>query len=516
MISAKYKDLYLSTTRQQLKKLSGLLLYLEKKPSNQNLIENIFRLIHSMKGAAATMAYKKTVNLLHAMESVVDVAFNGDLRISTKILNSFFDTLNILKDNFVSIDKKNKEIILTKQTRALKICLNQQTNSKNKINKKKKHILGTLPSVAEVTVSTDKLDDMGNSLDDLLINAMKIKHRATEANDIELLKVAVDNDRVLTSLRRQLEKIRVVPLKDVLSSLPYLVREIARDEGKQVAIIIKDHDLSLDKAVLDEVMEILIQLLKNAVAHGISTKQSQGKIVIDFSLVGDRMHILVEDNGQGINWPDILALAVKNKIISQQKSKTMTLEAIKNLIFYSGVSKGKILNTTSGRGMGLSLVKSKVEELDGIIEVISNFKKGTKFIIDLPQPLSVFRSIIFNLLDYSFALPLDYIDKLLDLEEIKSFIKDKTFSYKKNKYKLISLLDIFDIKNFQPLYKYMALINYQGVKIALPIVRKVKEDELVIKKTPLIFKNNKYIKGVAISVQGQPTLVLDINNISQK
>ncbi|MFA6308034.1 MAG: ATP-binding protein [Patescibacteria group bacterium] len=513
MISTKYKDLYLSTTKEQFKKLSTLLLYLEKKPASQNLIENIFRLIHSMKGAAATMSYKKTVNLLHAMESVVDAAYNGDLRINQKILNSFFDILDILKQNFNSIDKHNKEIVLTKQIKLIKTLLNQKNTKDASKQKKEKHILGSLPSVAELTVSTDKLDDIGNSLDDLLINAMKIKNKAKGSEDVDFLKVCVDNDKILANLRRQLEKIRIVPLKDVLSSLPYLVREIARNENKQVEIVIKDHNISLDKAIVDEIVEILIQLLKNAVAHGIASKPVKGKIIVDFSLVGDRMYISVEDNGQGINWQDILALAIKNKIISSQKAKTMTIDQIKKFIFQAGISKGRNLNTVSGRGIGLSLVKAKTEELGGSIEVISKINKGTKFIIDLPQPLSVFRSIIFNLLGYVFALPLDFIDKIINLDDVKNLNKTKIFTYKKNKYKLISLLNIFDIKNFEPLYKYIALINYKGSKVALPIIRQVQEDELIMKKAPLIFKNNKYIKGVAVSAQGQAILVLDINNL---
>ena len=513
MISEKYKDLYLSTTRQQLKKLSDLLLYLEKKPNNQNLIENIFRLIHSMKGAAATMGYKKTVKLLHAMESLVDGAYNGDLQVNKKILNTFFDTLNILKNNFTSIDSKNKEITLDKYIKSLKALFSQSKKTKAKARPKEKHILGSLPSTAELNVSTDKLDSIGNSLDDLLINAMKIKNRIKELGDVELLKTCVDNGKILSDLRRHLEQIRVVKLKDVLSSLPYLVREIAREEGKQVEIIIKDHDLSLDKAILDEVIEILIQLLKNAVSHGISTTQKKGKIIIDFSLVGDRMNISVVDNGAGIDWPAILDLAVKNKIVTRNKAKLMTLEEIKNLIFSAGISKGKILNTTSGRGMGLSLVKSKVEELDAYIKVDSVIKKGTKFTINLPQPLSVFRSIIFNLMNHTFALPLDHIDKLVALEEPKSMARAKTFTHQRKKYKLISLLNIFGMEKFDPLYKYVALMEYQKTKIALPVVRKIKEDELIMKKMPLVLKGNEYIKGVAISAQGQPVLVLDINNL---
>jgi len=513
MISEKYKDLYLSTTKQQLKKLSDLLLYLEKKPDNQNLIENIFRLIHSMKGAAATMGYKKTVDMLHAMESLVDSAYNGDLFINAKILNTFFDTLNVLEDNFDNIDKKNKETSLNKQIIALKALFSQKSPKKNINKKHEKHILGSLPSVAELMVSTDKLDNISNSIDDLMINSIAIKHRIKDLGDTELLKTCMDNDKILTGLRRQLEKVRVVSLKDVLSSLPYLVREVARDEDKKVDIVISDHDLSLDKAVVDELVEILIQLLKNAVSHGISKQQKQGKILIDFSLVGDRMHILVSDNGQGIDWESIVDLAVKNKIVTRQKSRTMSDSDIKKLIFHPGISKGKILNTTSGRGIGLSLVKSKIKELGACIDVISSPKKGTKFIIDLPRPLSIFRGIIFNILEYSFAIPLDNIEKLVDLEVVKNMSKVKNFNYQRKKYKVVSLSDIFDIKKFDPLHKYMILINYQGSKIALPIVRKVLDDELIMKRTPLVLKNSNYIKGVAVSTQGQAVLVLDINNL---
>jgi len=513
MISSKYKDLYLSTTKEQLKKLSDFLLYLEKKPSNQNLLENIFRLIHSMKGAAATMGFKKTVNLLHAMESVIDAAYNNELVINGRIMNILFDTLNVLKDNFQEISKNSKELVLSKQTNILKDTVSKKIKNADKKIVREKHILGTLPTVAEVDVSTDKLDELSRTLDDLLINSMKIKNRAKQSGDVDFLKICVDNDRVLSELRRQLKKIRVVPLKDVLSSLPYLVREISRNVNKKVDLVIRDHDLSLDKAILDELMEILIQLIKNAVSHGISSNQKNGKISIDISLVGDKIRIVVSDNGQGIDWQKIKEMAVKNKFVAANKIKTIKKEELRDLIFYAGLTKSTKANTVSGRGIGLSLVKNKIQELHGSISVESEAKKGTEFTIDLPQPLSVFRSIIFNVLDYTFAIPLDNIDKLIDLEEVNSFDKAKYFSYKKKKYKLISIIKTLDIKSFKPLYKYVALINKQDTKVAMPILRKAEEDELIMKKTPLVLKDYNYIKGVAVSAKGQVILVLDINNL---
>lgn len=513
MINSKYKDLYLSTTKQQLDKLSSLLLYLEKKSGNQNLIENIFRLIHSMKGAAATMGYKKMVDILHAMESVVDGAFNGDLVISTKIINVLFDTLDILQENFKSISKNDKEIVLNKQIKILKDIVRPKTSTKKKISRKEKHILGSIPSVAEVNVSTDKLDVLSNSLDDLMINSMRIKDIATRSGDVDFLKLCVNNDKVLSVLRRELKNIRVVALADVLSSLPYLVREIARNSQKKVDLVIRDHGLSLDKAIVDELMEILIQLLKNAVAHGISTKQKNGKIIVDFSLVGDRIHITVCDNGQGIDWQDVVDNVVKHKIISRQKAKTLSSQEKKDLLFYAGVSHGAKLDKVSGRGIGLNLVKNKVAELNGKIDLKTG-AQGTEFIIDLPQPLSIFRGVVFSILDYNLALPLIWLEKIVELEEPSSFDKKKFFVNQKKKYKIISLSDILQLGKFDIAYRNVALINYKNNKAALPLVRKVEETELIIKQTPVVLKNNKYIKGVAVSAKGEVILVLDINNLT--
>lgn len=518
MISAKYKDLYLGTAKEQMKKLADLLLYLEKKPNSQNVIENLFRLIHSMKGASATMGYKKTVDLLHSMESVVDAAYNDHLEISKKILNMFFSATEILQHNFDSIAKSGKEVNLNKDIknfRSLVAKKGKKVSAKMQNVKKEKHILSSIPSVAEISVSTDKLDKMQNVLEDLLINAMEIKSIVKSMDDGNLLKLCVDNDKSLGDLRRQLEMLRIVQLSQAFSSFPYLVREISRDENKEINFSIKDNNLSLDKAILDEIVEILIQLIKNAVSHGISAKQKNGKITVEVALVNDKLQLSVEDNGQGINWSEIIQMALKNKIISAKEAKGMKSDKAHKLIFMPGISKGKVLTTTSGRGMGLSLVKSKVKDLEGHIKVESKLKKGTKFTVIIPQPLSIFRSITFRFLDYNLALPLSQVDNLVKLDELKDFSKQKYFSYQKKKYQLLSLSNFLGIKSVDKLTKYLVIIKNEKNKIALPLAANISEDELIMKTRPRILKNNKYIKGVAISAKGQPVLVIDTSNLEQ-
>lgn len=514
MISEKYKDLYLSTTKDQIKKMNDLLLYLEKKPGNQNVLENIFRLIHSMKGAAATMAYKKTVELCHAWENVIDAAYHQDIAINKKAIDLFFNTTTVLEKNLLAIEKNNKEI-------DLKSAISDFGNFfkvKDKLTKthvsREKHILGSLPSVAEITISTDKLDKIKNSLDDLLVDVMAAKDIVKNSGQAKLLSICLSADKILGDLRRDLENIRVVPINQIFSALPYLVREVARNEDKKVDFIIKDNNLSLDKAILDELVEIVIQLLKNSVTHGISPEQKSAKIILEVSLINDRLQLTVEDNGRGIDWRGIVSLAVKNKLVARSAVKKMNEAAIKNLLFMPGISRGQNLSTSSGRGVGLSLVKTKVKELDGEIEVLSKPGKGSTFIIRLPLPLTVFRALVFRRAEYVFALPLSYIDQAVKLEEVRDFSQAKFWQNGRSRFKLVDLEKKLNLAKFKALYKYIVTLKYQDAKLALPIYSNVFETELIMKKTPKFIKNNKCIKGVAVSAQGQPILVLDINSLS--
>ncbi len=513
MISEKYKDLYLSTARGQIKKMNDLLLYLEKRPNNQNVLENIFRLIHSMKGAAATMAYRKTVELCHAWENVVDAAYHQDIELSKKTIDLFFNTTAVLEKNLLSIEKNNKEIDLKSAINNFRTFFKVKTKSKKPNITREKHILGSLPSVAEITISTDKLDKIKNHLDDLLINVMAAKDIVKDSGQSKLLSICLSADKILGDLRRDLENIRIVPIKQIFSALPYLVREVARNENKKVDFVIRNNNLSLDKAILDELVEIVIQLLKNAVAHGITSEQKSAKIVLEVSLINDRLQLTVEDNGQGIDWRGIISLAIKNKLVTRSAARNMSSEAAKDLLFMPGISRGQNLSTSSGRGVGLSLVKTKVQELDGHIDVISKPGKGATFIITLPLPLTVFRALVFRRAEYILALPLSYIDQIVKLEELRDFSQATFWQSGRSRFRLIDLEKKLDLPNFRALYKYVATLKYQDTKLALPIYSNISEAELIMKKTPKFIKNNKYIKGVAVSAQGQPILVLDINSL---
>lgn len=518
MISEKYKKLYLSTSLQQIKEFSQLLLDIEKNPGARDLVEDLFRLIHSMKGAAATMGFKATVNIFHTLEDIIQASYHNDFVINKNILDAFFETLKLLKKNFSSIDKKGTELNFSEHIEKLR-KLSENQNKVKEVKKAatkkrtKQSFIEELNHSTEIAVPADELNNIQNSFDDLMISLMKTKSIVKHLDDQELLASAMQADKLLNHITKQLQDLRIVALSQIFNPLNYLVREISSEENKKVKFKVKDNDLSVDKSVLDELVEILIQLIRNAIVHGIGAKQKNGLINLEAKLSDDKIHIVLKDNGRGIDWQYIMNTAVKKRIISQSKAESMTLDQIKQLIFTSGISSSTEISTRSGRGIGLAVVRNKINELGGTINVESKARKGAIFTIEVPLPFSMFRSLDFKFANYNFAIPLSYIDQVIRLDEVKDFSENKDFSYKRAKYKIVSFAEIFSLKGFSAPTRYLALLNYHGKKIAIPIHSNIEEGSVVAKRMPKVLKNKKYIKGVAVGVDGKPILIINLEDL---
>lgn len=516
MISEKYKSLYLSTSIKQIKDFSALLLDIEQNPSTRDLAEELFRLIHSMKGAAATMGYTGTVSVFHALEDIIQASYHKDFVINKNIIDIFFETLALLKKNLNLIDKKNKELDFSEHIKKLVKIFEDQDKvkslKKSIVKRDKPSFIDELSHSTEIAVPAAQLNDIQNIFDDLMISVMKTKSLVKHVNNKELLASSMQADKLMSHIMRQMQDLRIIALSQIFSPLNYLVREIAREENKKVKFNVKHNGLSVDKSVLDELVEILIQLIRNSIVHGITTRQKNGSIELEANLADDKIHISLKDNGRGIDWQYIINTAIKKKIITKAQAKKMTLDQIKQLIFTSGISSSTEISTRSGRGIGLAVVQNKIKELGGNISVESN-SKGTIFSMEIPLPFSMFRSLDFKFANYNFAIALSYIDEVVRLDDVKDFSKVKNFNYQKTKYKIISLANIFSLKNFAAPTKYLALLDYHGKKIALPIHSNIEEGSVVAKKMPKVLKNKKYIKGVAVGADGKPTLIINLEDL---
>ncbi len=513
MVNKKYQEFYLETSKEQLDKLSDLIMLWENNPRKKTLMEKILMLIHSLKGSSATMGYKKTNILFHTMEDLVDSVYREDLRITKGIVDVFFNILKALKNNLNSI-KRGRENNFKKEIRSLKnILSNKQISltsiNRRDINKKSSKFLSTWRNPSTVNIPVKKLNKLQNLLDDLLLTRSKVEILNKEGESSKTISACVGADKIINDLRREISKLSVLPLSSILSSLPYLVRTISQEEGKNIVLNIDDGNLSVDKSILDELNDIFVQLLRNSIVHGIRVNK-KGKIDLKIRLDNNLIKIEFKDNGQGINWKKTSDKAIKRKIVTRSQINKMNIKEIRELIFRPGISSLENITKESGRGVGLSLVKEKIKELKGKIEVISSKNKGTIFIIELPLPLSIFRSLMFRLGDYVFGVQLTDIKKVLNLKEIQDFSKTKSYNYRGTRYKVLHIKDKIGLNNFTILAKYIILLNN---KTCLPVSGKINENEMVIKKLSEIFNKLVYIKGVAVNSSGQIVLILDINKL---
>ncbi len=520
MISEKYKDLYLTITQEQLKELADWLLLLDKNPKDKATLTSLAQSLHSMKGSAATMGYKETVDFVHDIESVVQAAGADRLNLNKDILDLLFRWVDLLNSNLYSIQHNNKQLDFAQAKGDLQNILQRplrplagQAKLKIKIDKSTAPSLVALPKASEISVTNDKFDRVQNIVDDLLVNIMSIKAKAMKSNQSQLLADCVSADTLINNLRRELERLRMVPLAQAFSSLPYLVRSVAKDENKKVDLIIEDNKLSLDKSILDELLTVLVQLVKNSIVHGIQAKQANGQIKVSVTLESDQIVVKVADNGRGIDWQKVLALAVKNKIIDNTVAKKMGPDSIASLLFHPGMSSQTTLNTNAGRGVGLSLVKNKIAALHGQVNVSSQVNRGTIFTVTLPLSLSIFRSISFQVGDWSLAIPLSYVDKLVKLNDLRDFSKDKFFVYNKQRLKILFLNQVLAMPHWPHLAKYVLYLKTKSGRYALPIAGNLKESELVMKKLPTSLSPLVFIRGVGISSAGRPIFILDVNKL---
>lgn len=516
MLNEKYKDLYISSTQEQLKEISDTLLLLEKNPSKTEYLQALFISLHAMKGSAATMGYKQTIDFVHRVESVVQAMIGGALQVERTNLDIIFRALDTLHANLQHILDHGQEVDFQQSIADLDLILKSPVKSKKagkKVDSEIKQAELVAPhESSEMIVSAQQLDKVQNILDDLLVSVMGIKGAAAKSGHSNILSATVMADTLANNLRRELERMRIVPLEQAFSNLPYLVRSIARSEHKNVNIIIEHNNLSLDKSILDELLEIIVQLIKNSVVHGIKSSQKNGQITLNTQLESDELVVSISDNGRGIDWSKVLALAVNKKVISAEDSRKIKLADIPTLLFHPGMSSKKNMDIHGGRGVGLSVVKDRMQKLNGHIAVSSALNKGTKFIIHLPLPLSIFRSIFFQVGDWHLAIPLSYIDRIIKLPEIKDLSNDKYFVYNKKRSKLINLYNILPVKVQAPA-KYVLILTENKNKFALPISSNIRESELVMKKSPSIMKLLPAFKGVAVSSSGKPVLIIDINKL---
>lgn len=535
----KYKDIFLSEAKNLIEIMNKALLKLEKNPTKMELVNDIFRSVHTLKGMADTMDYQKTVQLCHALEDLLDLIKRKKIKMdrSVDVLFECFDTLEaalkILKEGKKELDMSSLVKKLQKLA-AAKIAENKEEHrdeisadstsataesaKESMEHKDKVSAESVVAKITSIEVKVERLDLLMNLAEELLITRMRLDRIKEDLQNPELTTVTDILSRLIADMQYNVMQARMVPVGFVFNRFPRMVRDLAKKQEKQVNLEMEGIDIELDRLVLDEIGESLVHLLRNAIDHGIEKPQErskagkppQGTLKLTASRTKNSAVIEISDDGAGLNFEEIKKSALKRGILSQKASEEEVLNSI-----FSGLSTTKQVTAVSGRGFGLNIVKNKIGSLGGTIKIESTQKKGTKFQIEVPLTLAVIKVLFVEVAGKLYAIPLASVERLITVnkEDIKGMLEFEAIVLGEEDIP-ITRLDVLFVEPSLKLEKQpIAIIRRGDEKLGLAVDTFLNTQEIVIKPLNKLISENKYFAGTTIIGSGQVVLILDVANL---
>lgn len=630
---SKYRELFFEESDEYIQTLNDCLLELEKNPNEINIINEIFRAAHTLKGMAATMGYNTMAELTHHMENVFSLFKNGTIAVDSDIISLLFNCLDKLleiiedlriekyieydigdllkaldnigkgetgtqdtkksssKDLNTKIDDTDMMIIQDARDKgfiAYKIIIKLSEDCQLKgarsylvVNRlesmgeiihsdpapekleagefdlqfqliylskqDKETIFETIDGIAEIDdivikeidsdlkrknsetknfgttikkldvknqakvdsnshghvnqsirVDLNRLDQFMNLVSELVIYRNRLDDISSRLNVNEIHSPLEQVTRITSDLQDLVLRIRMQPVSVVFNRFPRMIRDLSKDLGKELDLIIEGEETELDRTVISELGEPLVHLLRNAADHGIEStndrivlgKPSTGVIRLTAYQEGNKVIIKVSDDGKGIK-PENLGK-----------------------IFEPGFSTVREVTNISGRGVGMDVVKQKIMSLGGTIDVNSELSKGTTFTINLPLTLSIIQSLLIKVGDEIFALPLGIIEKIVEIE-YKDIVKshnDEVYIYRGHAIPVIRLDKKLSLES-KDCNKHIIIILLGSQYYGLLVDDLIGQQEIVIKKLGGILKKTKEYIGATILGNGDIILILDAGNL---
>lgn len=510
------KEVFLSEAKQHIRAMNKFLLKLEKSPQNMEFSYGIFRSVHTLKSISALMGYQKMSGFCHAIEDVLSGIKKKRFRVE-KCADLLFESFDALDAGLREIANGAQEPDNAGLIRKLQFFDTSESAPGASDPQTAK-----LEKVSAIEVNVQRLDILMNLCEELWINKLSLDRLKEHLRHPELTTIVDALGRVVNDVQYNVMQSRMVSLSFIFDKFLRLVRDLSKQQGKEIELRIEGADIELDRSMMDEIGESLIHLLKNAVDHGIEMPQervSAGKPrhgTISLTALRERGFVVirVSDDGKGIDYEAIKNQALKSGVISPVTASGRLSDYI-----FSGVSTAEKVTQVSGRGMGMNIVKNKIESLGGSIQIESERQKGTKIIIEIPLTLAVVNALLIQVGDNIYAIPVESLERLVvvNSRDIMPVADYEAIVLEKADVPVIRLGRLFNISPGGHLEKQPVVIIKKGSeRIGLAVDSLMSTQEIVIKPLNKLARDKRYtyyFAATAIIGSGEPILVLDVVNL---
>ena len=386
-----------------------------------------------------------------------------------------------------------------------------------------------------IRVDVKRLDSLMNLIGELVLGKnrlIKIYNDVEERYEgekflEELNQVVASVSMVTTDIQLAVMKTRMLPIGRVFNKFPRMVRDLSRELGKEIDLVITGEETELDKSIVEEIGDPLVHLIRNACDHGIESKEDRAaagkpeKGTVELKAYNEGNHIVVEikDDGHGMD-PDVLkAKGIEKGIISDREADTMTDKEAYALVFKAGFSTAKVVTNVSGRGVGMDVVKTNIEKLNGIIDVESELGTGTTLKLKIPLTLAIIQSLLVGVQEEFYAIPLASVIETVRISQDEIYtVENKSVLRLRNEVlPLVRLADIFGVDSVfdNSEQAYVVVIGLAENKIGVIVDFLIGQEEVVIKSLGSYLKGTEGIAGATIRGDGRVTLIVDIAAMMQ-
>ena len=452
----------------------------------------------------------------------------SELKIIGKEISSNETTveeLPVQKDNKKEITEINKQREKTKEN-----TISKSVKKKNEKNNK--------PTIEQtIRVDVERLDELLNIVSEIVLG----RNRLTQVNEdfakehegSELAKNLAETSRQIDLLTTQLQqavmKTRMIRIGKVFNKFPRLVRDLSKETGKKVQLVIEGEKTELDKTLIEEINDPLVHLIRNSMDHGIEPpeerekigKDPKGTITLSAEHEGNHIIITIKDDGGGIDPQKIINKSIEKGIITKEKASELTDKEALNLIFAPGFSTAEKVTNISGRGVGMDVVKTNVTRLRGIIDIESEVGKGSSIIIKLPLTLAIIQGLLVEIIGETIVIPLNSVIEVITVTENDIYPVNKTECIRLRD-RVIPLVNIDQLlyhSDTLPVKKdsqYIVIIGLAEKRYGIKVDKLIGQKEIVIKSLGKYLGNIEGIAGSTIMGDGKVVMIADIAELINK
>ena len=381
-----------------------------------------------------------------------------------------------------------------------------------------------LKSGQSVRVDIEKLDTLLNLVGELVINKVRLGQIGTTHRLTELTETLEQMDRVTTDLQTVVMKVRMVPVGQVFNRFPRMVRDLAKELDKDINLTIEGEETELDRTVIDEIGDPLMHLLRNSLDHGVEHpdereakgKPRTGEVGLIARHEGNNVVIMVTDDGSGIDAEVIRRKAVEKGMISQDEADNLSDADAVRLIFLPGFSTAEKITDVSGRGVGMDVVRSKIESLGGHVDVETKIDEGSVFKIKLPLTLAIIQALLVRVEQEMYAIPLGSIDRTINItqEDIKTVQNKEVIVLRGQIIPIIRLGDVLNVPREEGEEHddiFVVVVHIGERKAGIVVDTLIGQQEIVIKTLGKLLAGLKVISGATVLGDGRVALILDVS-----